>query len=139
MGTEAVSGGCMCVQGTNQNDACVGVILHDSDPFTNTFCDFYRTPMRCTGKVLSALVCIWETWGSEWLLCRPMGTPGLTQSSTSYLVVNFKFLYHPQLHEHPKSSCDHGIDVERKVIEMYVIDGKFRHQRDVGCLQKQKT
>lgn len=50
---------------------------------------------------------------------------GLTQDRTPYLVVDFKFLNHPQLHEHPKSSCDHGINVERKVIKMYVINGKF--------------
>lgn len=54
---------------------------------------------------------------------------------TSYLIVNFKFLYHPQLHEHPESGCDHGVNIKREVIKMDVIDGKFWHQRDVGCLQ----
>lgn len=56
----------------------------------------------------------------------------------SYFIVNFKFLHHPQLHEHPESSCDHGINVKRKVIKVYVIDGKFWHQRDVGCLQNRR-
>lgn len=50
---------------------------------------------------------------------------GLTQDRMPYLIVDFKFLNHPQLHEHPKGSRDHGINVERKVIKMYVIDGKF--------------
>lgn len=44
---------------------------------------------------------------------------------TSYLIVNFKFLYHPQLHEHPESGCDHGVNIKREVIKMDVIDGKF--------------
>lgn len=50
---------------------------------------------------------------------------GITQDRTPHLIVDFKFLNHPQFHEHPKSSRDHGINVERKVIKMDVIDGKF--------------
>lgn len=110
----------MCVQGTvTKTMPQVGGILNDSNPFTDISYNCLGNPLGCAGKVLSSLVCIWETRGSEWLL------PGITQDSTSYLIVNFKFLYHPQLHEHPKSSCDHGIYVERKVIKMYVINGKF--------------
>lgn len=94
--------------------------------------DSHGNPMRCAGWVLSHSV--WETW----LPCCPMYTPGVTQHGTSYLIVNFKFLYHPQLHEHPQGSCDHGVNIKRKVIKMYVIDGKFWHQRDVGCLQNRR-
>lgn len=96
-------------------------------------------PMKCARKVLPSLVGVWETWGWEWLLRFPACAPGITQGRRSYLVVNFKFLYHPQLYEHPKGSRNHGINVQRKVIEMYVIDGKFRHQGNVGCLERQKT
>lgn len=52
-----------------------------------------------------------------------------------YLIVNFKFLNHSKLHEHPKGCCYHGVHVKGEVIKMDVAYAKFCHKRDVCCLK----
>ena len=124
--------------GHDQNDTlCLRNPQHWG-PSTSISHDSHSNPTRYAGKAWSSLMNIWETQGSKWLPRCSWVHFWEPHDRTSYLIVNLKFLYHPQLHEHPQSSRDHGVNVERKVIKMYVVDGEFWHQGDVGCLQKHK-
>lgn len=51
-----------------------------------------------------------------------------------YLIVNLKFLHHPQFHEHPQSGCYHGIDVQREVVEGELVDAQLADEGNVGGL-----
>lgn len=51
-----------------------------------------------------------------------------------HLVVDLEFLHHSQLHEHPQSGRDHGVDVQREVVEGELIDAQLADQGDVGSL-----
>lgn len=52
----------------------------------------------------------------------------------SYLVVDLKLLDHPQLDEHPQSGRDHGVDVQREIVEGELIDAQLTDEGNVGSL-----
>lgn len=52
----------------------------------------------------------------------------------AYLIVNLKFLNHPQFHEHPQSGCYHSIDVQREVVKGELVDAQLADEGDVGGL-----
>lgn len=68
-----------------------------------------------------------ETKAADYL-CRADG----------YLIVNFKFLNHSQLHEHPEGCSYHGIHVEGEVIKMDIVYAKLWHEWDICCLELPK-
>lgn len=56
----------------------------------------------------------------------------------SYLVVDLKLLDHPQLDEHPQSGRDHGVHVQREVVEGELIDAQLTDQGNVGGLSDRR-
>lgn len=51
-----------------------------------------------------------------------------------YLIVDLKFLDHSQLYEHPQSCRDHGVHIQREIVEGELVDAQFTDERDVGGL-----
>lgn len=60
------------------------------------------------------------------------------KTSLSHLIVNLEFLHHAQLHKHSQSSCNHGINVQRKVVEGQLINAQLTNQRNVSSLDGTK-
>lgn len=55
-------------------------------------------------------------------------------TGSSNLVVDLEFLDHAQLDEHPQSGRDHGVNVQREIVEGELIDAQFTDEGNVGSL-----
>lgn len=55
-------------------------------------------------------------------------------TGSSHLVVDLKLLDHAQLDEHPQSGRDHGVNIQREIVEGELIDAQFTDEGNVGSL-----
>lgn len=57
----------------------------------------------------------------------------------SYLIVNLELLHHSQLHEHPQSGCNHGVNVQREIVKGQLVDAQLANQGNVSSLFRHGT
>lgn len=55
-----------------------------------------------------------------------------------HLVVNFKLLNNSKFQKHPKRCSDHGVVVQREVIEMKLINAQLTAQGNLCCLREKQ-